>query len=267
MDNRPVGIFDSGLGGLTAAAALRELLPNENIIYFADTGRCPYGPRPVPQLRKMAEQNIKLLTDMGAKAIICACGTMSTNAIDILRSSPVYTANVLDASISAMSRVSGNGPLAVIATEAAIKSGVFCSRIQEAAPDREVIAAACQSFVRLCESGHTAPDDPELVEYTSQCLGEIKNKKPNALLLGCTHFGIVSEAIRNFLGDDVELIEASACGSGTMADYLRQNDMTGTGGQTKIYTSGNADEFRPLAVKIFGDKFDIEAEHIPPMEA
>ena len=108
MDNRPIGIFDSGLGGLTGLKALRELLPEENIIYFADSGRLPYGEKTRAQLRCMAEQNLRFLSGFGVKAILVACGTMSSNAADILEAWPVPAVGVLSSSADWMRRLPGN---------------------------------------------------------------------------------------------------------------------------------------------------------------
>ena len=123
MDNRPVGIFDSGLGGLTALNALRELLPEENIIYFGDTGRVPYGAKTREQVRRMAVQDLDLVAAYGVKAMIVACGTISSNAPDILDAYPIPAFGVLRAGVAGMSRIPGDGPLGVIATEASIRSG------------------------------------------------------------------------------------------------------------------------------------------------
>ena len=203
MDIRPVGIFDSGLGGLTALSALRELMPEENIVYFADTARNPYGTRAPEQLRRMAGENLAFLAGFGVKAVIAACGTMSTNATDVLHASKIPVVNVLEPSVAAMAAVQGDAPLAVIATDASIRSGGYTRALQRSCPGREVAALACQEFVHLCETGHTAPDDPLVQEAVARCLAPLKAVKPAALLLGCTHFGLMAEAIRSELGDDV----------------------------------------------------------------
>ena len=125
MDNRPIGIFDSGLGGLTGLKALRRFLPEENIVYFADSGRVPYGEKTRVQLRGMARQNLSFLSGFGVKAILIACGTLSSNAGDILAEWPVPAVGVLSSSADWMSRLEGDSPVAVIATAASISSGAY----------------------------------------------------------------------------------------------------------------------------------------------
>ena len=131
MDSRPIGIFDSGLGGLTALRALRRFLPDENIVYFADSGRVPYGEKSLNQLRCMAEQNYAFISSHDVKAILVACGTMSSNCGDLLEAWPVPTVGVLYSSADWMRRLEGKGPIAVIATEASIRSGSYQKVLKE----------------------------------------------------------------------------------------------------------------------------------------
>ncbi len=247
MDIRPVGIFDSGLGGLTALSALRELMPEENIVYFADTARNPYGTRAPEQLRRMAGENLAFLAGFGVKAVIAACGTMSTNATDVLHASKIPVVNVLEPSVAAMASVQGDAPLAVIATDASIRSGGYTRALQRSCPGREVAALACQEFVHLCETGHTAPDDPLVQEAVARCLAPLKAVKPAALLLGCTHFGLMAEAIRGELGDDVALISAAECAARSCRSLLEENGLTGGSGREELYTSGSLQEFEEKA--------------------
>ena len=121
MDDRPIGIFDSGLGGLTALKALHALLPGEDLVFFADTGRMPYGSRPFWQLRAFARQNLDFLASFGVKAVLAACGTLSSTAADLLDANPVPACGVLRPSLAAMAAVPGDDALAVIATGASIR--------------------------------------------------------------------------------------------------------------------------------------------------
>ena len=247
MDNRPVGIFDSGLGGLTALSELRRLMPEEDIVYFGDTARNPYGTRTPEQLRRMAGENLAFLAGFGVKAVIAACGTMSTNALDVLRESEVPVVNVLEPSVAAMAETAGEGPLAVIATDASIRSGGFTRALRLACPGREVIALACQDFVQLCETGHTSPEDPLLQRSVSRSLAPLLRAHPSALLLGCTHFGLISEAIRAFLGSGTELISASECAARRCCFLLKEHSMTGGTGREVICTSSSPEEFEKKA--------------------
>lgn len=265
MDNRAIGVFDSGYGGLTAVKALRELLPDENIIYFGDSARAPYGPRSVEQLRLMARQDMELLLNRDVKAILAACGTVSSNAADVLESFPIKAIGVLKAGVKAMSELEGEGPLAVIATEASIRSGAFQRQLEKLCPKREIIALPCPEFVPLIEGGRYLPTDPMVIESVERSLGPLKEKKPRALLLGCTHFGLISEAIGNYLGA-VELVSASQCAARQMRDHIVENSLCGQGGTLSCLTSGDALEFNRTAPIFLGQKENVQAERLPVME-
>lgn len=265
MDNRAIGVFDSGYGGLTAVRALRELLPDENIIYFGDSARAPYGPRPVEQLRLMARQDLQLLQKRDVKAILAACGTVSSNAADILDSFPVKAMGVLKAGIEAMSKAEGDGTLAVIATEASIRSGAFQRELEKLCPGREIIALPCPEFVPLIEAGHYLPTDPWVIDAVERSLKPLKERKPDALLLGCTHFGLIGEAISQYL-QGVELVSAAGCAAMQMRDYIVENNLCGQGGTLSCLTSGDALEFDRSAPVFLGQKENVQAVQLPVME-
>ena len=143
MDNRAIGIFDSGLGGLTAAAALRELMPGENIIYFADSARVPYRAKSRDELLIIARQDLELLSSFSVKFIIAACGTVSSNASLVLESFSVPTIGVLKPGIRDMSLIPGDSPLGIIATQASIRAGAFRRELERLCPGREIIDLPC----------------------------------------------------------------------------------------------------------------------------
>ncbi len=253
MDNRPVGIFDSGLGGLSALRVLRQLLPEENIVYFGDTGRNPYGVRSQTELRRMAQEDMELAASFGAKAIIAACGTVSSTAPDVLAAFRIPVFNVIDASVAALAAVPGDAPLGVIATSASIRNGAFKRRLRELCPGREIVDGACQDFVRLIEHGHTDEHDPELTAAVEEYLAPLRARGICALLLGCTHFDFAGNAIRNYIGRDVRIVSAAGCAARSMSDYLKVHALTGTGGTTEYYTSGSADSFAANAGALLGE--------------
>ena len=193
MDNRPIGVFDSGLGGLTAVRELRRILPDENIIYFGDTGRMPYGGRPREQMRKIARQNIAFAESFGVKVILAACGTISSNAADILAANTTRTVGVL-APGAEMLAETGKKTLGVIATKTSIESGAFQTEISRRAPDAEVTALACPEFVPMIESGHYLPSDPVVRDAVARSLEPLKGV--GALLLGCTHYVFLKERLK-----------------------------------------------------------------------
>ena len=266
MDNRPIGVFDSGLGGLTAVQALRELLPDENIIYFGDTARMPYGVKSVKALRQMSQQDMDFLASLGVKAIIAACGTVSSTAADVLSAFHLPVFNVVDSSVHAMASIEGSAPLGIIATNASIKSRVFKNRIAHKCPGRAVIAVPCQDFVELIESGHSAANDPLVRKSVAKNLTPMAENGVCALLLGCTHFGYLSQAIHNYLGKDVKLVSASHCAAESLKKYLTAQKMTGGSGQTVYYTSGSAEEFTQRASRLLGYSIAGQVRSISPME-
>lgn len=265
-DNRPVALFDSGLGGLTALAALQKLMPEENIIYFADSGRVPYGAKTPSQLRVMAGQDIAFAASKGAKAVIAACGTVSSNAAKVLEESEIPVIGVLKPGVERACSLGGDAPIGVIATAASIGSGAFERAIKEITPEREVVSSACPDFVTLIESGHRAADDELVIAAVEKYLSEIKEKKVSVLILGCTHYGIISEAITNYLGEGIILVSASECAAEAMRDYLTAADMTGGESREEFYTSGSAEEFAKTAAILLDRELRGSIESVPVME-
>lgn len=269
MDNRPVGIFDSGLGGLTAVKAFRELLPGEDIVYFADSARVPYGTRTPREIGIMARQNMDFLASYNVKAVLAACGTVSSNAAALLENYPLPAVGVIKAAVKAMAKVPGSAPFGVIATPASIKNGAYERELKALCPDREVISAPCPDFVTLIESGHIKSGDLLLSNAVERYMEPIKKAGAAAVLLGCTHFGIVSEALLKYLGEDTQLISASACAAEELKKQLAENfseNEKKSGGLLRCYTSGSPDEFYALASQFLGREPDIFPEHVPIAE-
>ena len=265
MDDRPIGFFDSGLGGLTAVRALRRILPDENILYFGDTARMPYGARPAQMLRKMARQDLDFVASRGVKCILAACGTVSSTAPDVLAAYPVRTFDVLSSTARETSKRSG-GPVGVIATAACIASGAFQNALAAACPGREVVAVACPAFVPLIESGHYDPDDAALFSAVEEYLTPIRDAGADTLILGCTHYGLIEEAIRRFTGGSMTLIEASDCAARELARWLQEEGLCGGTGEERFCTSGSAGDFTRLSSVFLGRAPRGEVSHVPEME-
>lgn len=262
MDNRPIGVFDSGLGGLTAVRRLRQILPDENIIYFGDTGRMPYGGRPREQMRTIARQNITFAESFDVKVILAACGTISSNAPDIIAANATKTIGVLLPGAEKLA-ATGRKELGVIATKTSIESGAFQLGVSRFAPDAKITAVACPDFVPMIESGHYLPDDPMVQRIVAQSLEPLKNV--GALLLGCTHYGLISDAISAYLGKDVVLVGAADASAETTARYLRDCDMLASGGGSEsYYTSGSTADFEALAPIMLGYGLKSAVNHVEP---
>ena len=265
MDNRAIGIFDSGLGGLTAAKALRELMPDENIIYFSDSGRMPYGCRSAAQLCEICRQDMDLLRVCGVKAIIAACGTISSNGAPVIASYGLPSIGVMLPGARAMSRLPGSGPLGIIATAASIRDGGFKKSLQELCPEREILDIPCPEFASLIEHGHSTMGDPLLQEAIESYLAPLREQMPEGLMLGCTHYGIIADSIDAYLGGRVPLVSASASAAEEMKEYLLAHGMEGSGGTLRFLTSGDRKEFADFAAPLFGMD-SIEVEQLPIME-
>ncbi len=267
MDNRAIGVYDSGIGGLTGLKALKRLMPGENYIYFADTGRMPYGQRSEAELCKIARQDMDFLRTYNIKAILAACGTISSAAHTVIENYDIPAFGVVGPSLDAMAAVPGQKPLAVIATDASIKSGEFTEALKRRCPDRKIIGLACTEFAPIIEAGHIDPNDPLLQKSIERTLAPLKSAEFSAMLLACTHYGIIETAIRDYLGD-VRLMSASDCSAAVLKDYLsgsgqlsdRQN-----GGSIRYFVSGSPEPFEKFA-ESYLECGPVHAERVPIME-
>lgn len=265
MDNRPIGIYDSGFGGLTALKRLRRLMPDEDIIYFADSGRMPYGGRSDSQLCSFAKQDQDFLAGFDVKIIIAACGTISSAAEPVLKGYHIPVVGVMEPGIRRLAALPGEGPLGIIATEASIRTGKFKALLQQLAPEREIIDVPCPKFAPLIEHGHCDKGDAELEAAVAEYLAPMKGAGLAGLGLCCTHYGIISDSIHAFLGEELPLVAASESAAEEVCDYLNREGKTGGSGKLKLYTSGDAEELRAFASRLLGEaELDIEA--LPPME-
>ena len=265
MDNRPVGIYDSGIGGLTGLKALRRLLPEEGFVFFSDSARMPYGPRPAEELRRIARQDMDFLAQFDVKAILAACGTISSAARQVLADYPIPAFGVVDPALDAMAAVPGEKPLGILATAASIQSGEFTEALRRRCPGREVAGLPCPEFAPVIEAGHIRRDDPLLRTCVARALEPVRGVDFGALLLGCTHYGIIEEAIRDFLGD-VPLLSASECAARALRDHLEQNGLTGgAGGGSRYFVSGDREAFERFA-ESYLECGPVRAERAPIME-
>ncbi|MBR0365374.1 MAG: glutamate racemase [Clostridia bacterium] len=205
MDNRSIGVFDSGLGGLTAAKEIMRLFPNESIVYFGDTSRVPYGTRSKETILKYTHSDIRFLLTQGVKMIVIACGTASSAALPHIKgdfSVPIY--GVVDAAVYTAVRETENKRIGVIGTSATIKSGAYTRYIKAYDPTIETFEKACPLFVPLVENGHFDTKVTELV--IEEYLAEIRAAGVDTLILGCTHYPLLETAIARYMGEGVKLI-------------------------------------------------------------
>ncbi len=256
MDPRPIGIFDSGLGGLTAAKVLAEMMPGENLIYFGDSINAPYGTRSREELSVLAADNARFLSGFDCKAILVACGTVSSNAMDTLRTSfpqiPFF--GVIDAPCRRAAALTRTKRVAVIATEATIRSGAFARAISSLDSEIQVYSDACQSLVPLAEQGHFSAGDPLAVQAVEAELAGVKAWGPDVLLLACTHFPLFQSMIADCLGSGVQLLSVGAEAALALRDYLSENNLLAARsvGEARWFTSGSTEDFSAMGTRLLG---------------
>ncbi|MBR4973040.1 MAG: glutamate racemase [Clostridia bacterium] len=258
-DSRAIGVFDSGLGGLTVVKELCRFLPNEDIVYFGDTGRVPYGTRSRETIRKYALQDENFLINKNVKLIIAACGTVSSVASDTASLLPVPFFEVVSHAARSAVKATKNGKIGVIGTAATVKSGEHERQIKALLPSAEVTAVGCSLFVPLVEEGWYSEDDVVVFETVKRYLKPIKENGCDTLILGCTHYPVLEKVIKKVLGDEVSLINAGTSTSQTVKEYLCENDMLNSKtdvGIHSFYVSDKADSFRAQASILLGEEID-----------
>lgn len=250
MSKKPIGVFDSGLGGLTAVKELLEVLPNEDIVYFGDTGRVPYGNRSKSTIIKYAQQDAGFLLSKNVKFIIAACGTVSSVASDLGGSVPVPFTGVVKPTCAAAVKATKNRKIGVIGTSATIGSGSYKKEIKKLDPQIEVYQQDCPLFVPLVENGFISEDDPIAVMVVERYLSRLKDIGVDTIILGCTHYPILKGVISRFMGEGVALIDSGRETALYTAEQLRKRALLNGGtdaGQCSFFVSDTPDGFSHLA--------------------
>ncbi len=251
MDRRAIGVFDSGLGGLTAIRELERLFPCEDIIYFGDTGRVPYGNRSRETIIKYARQDVSFLRSFDLKIIVIACGTVSSTALELLAAeNTIPVLGVVEPAGLAAAEATRNGLIGLIGTQASILSGAYERVISKAAPGAKVIARPCPLLVPLVENGRFQPGDQVAELVTEEYLTPIRQAGVDTLVLGCTHYPLLKPLIAAKMGPGVSLIDAGACCARQVAELLQRSgaltDRLGAGTH-RYYVSDSVDGFARLA--------------------
>ncbi len=244
-----IGIFDSGLGGLTAYRELKALLPHEDFVYFGDTGRVPYGSRSHELLQKYARQDIAFLRTKGVDVILAACGTVSSVVLDeIAAKSDLPLVGVVDASVAEALAATKNNIIGVIGTGATISSGAFEKKIRATRPEAQVISTACPLFVPLVENGYIQRDCTVTKLVAADYLAAIKASGADTLILGCTHFPIIADIIGEEI-PDVTLISSGAAAARAVAKVRTAKR---TGGSSEFFVSDSPVNFDEVARVFLG---------------
>ncbi|HET7489729.1 MAG TPA: glutamate racemase [Acidimicrobiales bacterium] len=263
MDDRPIGIFDSGFGGLTVARALMDLLPDEDVVYFGDTARYPYGPRPLDEVREFARQVTRLLVERhGVKMVVAACNTAAAAALDLLRfEHDIPIVGVIDPGLRAAVAVTRNRRVGVIGTVGTISSGAYQRAAHAMRSGAELVCCACPGFVEFVERGETGSDQVHVL--AERLLAPLRSAGVDTVLLGCTHYPFLARTIADVMGRDVVLVSSA---EETAFEVRAILDETGlvrrSGGKAahRFVSSGDVEWFRQLGARLLGPELaDVEA--------
>lgn len=256
MNNKPIGIFDSGLGGLTVFKALRRLLPMENIIYFGDTGRVPYGTRSHDAIIKYAKQDIDLLRDRDVKFLIAACGTVSAVLPEEYSNSlPVPYLGVVEPAAKAACESTKTSHIAVLATSSAIKSGAYEDSIHKYLPNAIIEGIPCPLFVPLVENNYVERDNPVTRMVAENYLKHLTGTDVDTVILGCTHFPIIKGIIGDVVGGHVKLIDTGKEAARAAAEMMKQKELLKPNGEGRytFYVSDSVNSFSENAGLFLGE--------------
>src|SRR5438067_4602555 len=262
MDDRPVGMFDSGFGGLTVARALIDLLPDEDVVYFGDTGRYPYGPRPLEEVRDFARQITTLLVDRNAVTMgVGACNNASAAALDALRfENEVPVVGVIDPGVRALLAATRNRHIGVIATVGTVASGAYQRAVAATRAAVQLQCAACPGFVEFVERGETDTEDVHVL--AERLLAPVRDAGVDALLLGCTHYPFLAHTIGDVMGRDVVLVSSADETAFEVRAILAETGLVrrsgrGTGkGRHTFVSSGDVAGFKRLGGRLLGPEID-----------
>jgi len=264
MSSLPIGIFDSGVGGLTVLRAVRRRLPNENVIYLGDTARVPYGMKSRGTIERYAVEDAGFLIRKGVKMLVIACNTISAMARERLRAEfNLPLLSVLGPGARMAARVTRTGRIGVIATEATVESGAYERAIREASQDRgvEIFSRACPLFVPLVEEGETDSQIARLV--AEQYLAPLREKRIDTLVLGCTHYPLLKPVINATIGaigaEDVALVDSAEATAEETAHLLEKRGLinqSADAGVSRFYVTDAAGRFHRIAEKILEEPLD-----------
>src|SRR3954452_6559193 len=258
-DSRPIGVFDSGLGGLTVVRALLDLVPGADIVYFGDTGRFPYGPKPADEVLKYALEIVDLLLEENARMVVVACNSAAAAALDRLKENlDVPVVGVIEPGLCAARQATRTGRVGVIGTVGTIASGAYQRAAAALDIDLELTCAACPGFVEFVEHGEVDSDQVHVL--AERLLAPVKQAGVDALVLGCTHYPLLARTIADVMGPDVVLVSsADETAFEVRATLGAEEDVTPPAGGApahRFLTSGDVVTFRTLGARFLGPEVD-----------
>lgn len=266
MSSNPIGVFDSGLGGLSVVRALRKELPAEDIVYFGDTARVPYGIKSRRTIAKFALEDARFLLQFDPKLIVAACNTASSVAMDELEEGlSIPVVGVVKPGARAAVELADGAPIAVIGTEATISSGAYTAAIRSLEARVEVIGQACPLFVPLVEEGRDS-NDPIVKLTTETYLAPLRSASIRVIVLGCTHYPLIREAIASYLGPKVHVVESGLETARNVREVLQKNENLCAEeriGTLKCFVSDNPTRFRRVGSRFLEE----DIEHVELVDA
>ena len=260
--NAPIGIFDSGVGGLTVARAIIDQLPGESILYVGDTARGPYGPRPLAEVRGFALEIMDKLIETGVKAIVIACNTASSAMLrDARERYSIPVIEVIQPAVRRAVSASKSGRIGVIGTNATIESGAYLDAFA-AAPHLDITSQACPKFVEYVERGETSGS--EITKIAAEYLKPLQAKKIDTLVLGCTHYPLLTGVISYVMGNDVTLVSSAEETAKDLYRVLVEKDLLNNSGKPtyKFVSTGESELFSKLARRFLGPEVDSVSKEI-----
>src|SRR6266511_3855815 len=260
-DPRAIGVFDSGIGGITVVRAIMDELPFEPVVYFGDHARFPYGPRSLWEIRGFAVEIARHLVDRDVKLIVVACNAATSAALDdVADAVPVPVVGVIEPAVRAAARASRNGTVGLIGTQATVSSGAYQRAFGRIAPEVRVVARACPLFVEFVERGDTT--SPALMRAAEEYLGPLQEEGVDTLILGCTHYPLLRGAIHHVMGPGVLLISSAEETANDVYDVLASKGLLADpaeGGRDlpvhRFESSGDPSRFSLLGRRFLGPEF------------
>lgn len=253
MGDAPIGVFDSGIGGLTVLKELLAHLPGETFVYFGDTARVPYGTKSAETVRRFSRENVRLLLDRGVKSVVVACNTASAEALPMLqREFALPIVGVIEPGVRAAVAASGSGRIGVIGTAGTIRSGAYQAGIRLLKENADITAAPCPLFVPLAEEGWI--DHPVTEMVAREYLNEFRTRDIDALVLGCTHYPLLKSVISRVMGASVELVDSAVETAREMKRIIQSEDIIGGGGNGNfsVILSDTSPTFEEIAQRFLG---------------
>lgn len=263
MDKRPIGIFDSGLGGLSAVKAVLKYLPEENIVYFGDTQRVPYGSRSEQTIEAFAKEDIAFLEKFDCKLIMAACGTVSSVAVHATSQIKEKFVGVVKPSCAAAVQASKNGKIGVMATAASINSGAYVREIQKLNPKASVAGVSCPVLVTLVENNWIDTDDYISREIIKRYCAPLLEEGVDTIILGCTHFPHLAPLIQSVVGSGITLIDSGYEAVMEAKRILSENKMSNISGkgEARYFVSDKIQNFSNMANTLLGIDISDQVEY------